>query len=154
MYLCVLSHVWLSAAPMDQNPPCSFVHAISQAQYWSGLPFPSPGNLPNTGIESESLASPAMADRFFTTEPPWKPQLPSSCSVAQLCLTLATPWTVAHQASLSFTSSHLKIVMSKQSFLPGLEQVLSVNINYMMLKKYSKNWVGQALIPISLSTGP
>ena len=66
----------------------------------------------------------------------------------------ATPWTVARQASLSFTSSHLKIVMSKQSFLPGLEQVLNININYMMLKKYSKNWVGQALIPISLSTGP
>ena len=66
----------------------------------------------------------------------------------------ATPWTVARQASLSFTSSHLKIVMSKQSFSPGPEQVLNIYMNYMMLKKYSKNWVGQALIPISLSTGP
>ena len=40
--------------------------------YWSGLPFPSPGDLPNPGIEPES---PAFAGRFFTTEPPGKPPL-------------------------------------------------------------------------------
>ena len=34
--------------------------------YWSGLPFPSPGNLPDPGMES---VSPALAHRFFTTEP-------------------------------------------------------------------------------------
>ena len=34
---------------------------------WSGLLFPSPGGLPNPGIELESLASPALAGRFFTT---------------------------------------------------------------------------------------
>ena len=36
-------------------------------QEWSGLSFPSPGNLPNPGIEP---ASPALAEGFFTTEPP------------------------------------------------------------------------------------
>ena len=36
-------------------------------EYWSGLPFPSPGHLPDPGIK---LASPALADKFFTTEPP------------------------------------------------------------------------------------
>ena len=36
-------------------------------EYWSGLPFPSPGYLPNPGIKP---ASPALAGRFFTTEPP------------------------------------------------------------------------------------
>ena len=67
----------------------------------------------------------------------------------------ATPWTVAHQASLSFTSSHLKIVMSKQSSsLPGPEQVLNIYMTYVMLIKYSKNQVGPALIPTSWSTGP
>ena len=35
-------------------------------EYWSGLPFPSPGDLPEPGIES---VSPALAGRFFTTEP-------------------------------------------------------------------------------------
>ena len=35
-------------------------------EYWSGLPFPSPGDLPDPGIK---LASPALAGGFFTTEP-------------------------------------------------------------------------------------
>ena len=39
-------------------------------EYWSGLPFPAPGDLPKPGIEP---TSPALADRFFTTEPPQKP---------------------------------------------------------------------------------
>ena len=39
-------------------------------EYWSGLPFPSPGDPPDPGIET---ASPALAGRFFTTEPPGKP---------------------------------------------------------------------------------
>ena len=36
-------------------------------EYWSGLPFPSPEDLPNPGIK---LKSPALADRFFNAEPP------------------------------------------------------------------------------------
>ena len=43
---------------------------FSRQEYWSGLPSPSSGNLPDPGIESKS---PAMAVRFFTTEPPGKP---------------------------------------------------------------------------------
>ena len=39
-------------------------------EYWSGLPFPSPGDLPHPGIQ---LRSPAVAGGFFTTEPPGKP---------------------------------------------------------------------------------
>ena len=43
---------------------------FSRQEYWSGLPFPSPGDLPNPGIKP---ASPALAGRFFTSEPPEKP---------------------------------------------------------------------------------
>ena len=39
-------------------------------EYWSGLPFPSPGDLPDPGLK---LWSPAFARRLSTTEPPWKP---------------------------------------------------------------------------------
>ena len=39
-------------------------------EYWSGLPFPPPGDLPDPGIE---CVSPSLAGRFFTTEPPGKP---------------------------------------------------------------------------------
>ena len=51
-------------------------------EYWGGLPFPPPGDLPNPGIK---ITSPALAGRFFTTE-----SLQFS-SVAQLCLTLCDP---------------------------------------------------------------
>ena len=44
-------------------------------EYWSGLPFPSPGDFPDPGIEPKSLISPALAGRFFTTEPPGKPSI-------------------------------------------------------------------------------
>ena len=42
-------------------------------EYWSGLPFPSPGDLPDLGIEPGSVAS-TLAGGFFTTEPPGKPE--------------------------------------------------------------------------------
>ena len=40
---------------------------FSRQKYWSGLPFPSPGDLPDPGTELASLMSPALAGRFFTT---------------------------------------------------------------------------------------
>ena len=40
---------------------------FSRQEYWSGLPFPCPGDLPDPGIEPASLESPAPASRFFTT---------------------------------------------------------------------------------------
>ena len=45
---------------------------FSRQEYWSGLPFPPPGDLPDPGIEPGSPVSPALAGRFFTTEPPGK----------------------------------------------------------------------------------
>ena len=46
-----LSHVGLFCDPMDYNLPRSSAHGISQARNWSGLPFSSPGDLPDTGIK-------------------------------------------------------------------------------------------------------
>ena len=54
---------------MGCGPPDSSVLGILQLGYWSGLPFPPPGDLPNPGIKPVSLVSPALADTFFTTEP-------------------------------------------------------------------------------------
>ena len=60
---------------MHCGPPGSSVHGISRQEYCSGLPFPSPGDLPNPGIEPEPLA---LAGGLFTTKPgvasPEKPQ--------------------------------------------------------------------------------
>ena len=44
-------------------------------EYWSGLPFPPLGDLPNPGIEHASYASPALAEGFFTTKPSEKPRV-------------------------------------------------------------------------------
>ena len=51
-----------------QRAPLSM--GFSRQEYWSGLPFPSTGDLPDPGTET---TSPALAGRFFTTEPPGKP---------------------------------------------------------------------------------
>ena len=45
---------------------------FSRQEYWSGLPFPTPGDLPNPEVEPASLMSPALAGRFFTTGAPWE----------------------------------------------------------------------------------
>ena len=45
---------------------------FSKQEYQSGFPFLPPGDLLNPGIESESLASPALAGGFFSTAPPGK----------------------------------------------------------------------------------
>jgi len=47
---------------------------FSRKEYWSGLPFPPPGDFSDPGIE---LTPPALAGRFFTTVPPGKPYPPT-----------------------------------------------------------------------------
>ena len=49
------------------NPMAPLSMGFSRQEYWSGLPFPAPGDLPDPGIEP---TSPASAGGFFTTEPP------------------------------------------------------------------------------------
>ena len=70
---------------------------FSRQEYWSGLPFPPPGNLPDPGIKPKSLVSSVLAGRFFTNEPPGKPQIsctgcykpiPPSCRIFWLWLIL------------------------------------------------------------------
>ena len=54
----------------DWCPSGSSVHEFSRQEYWSGLPLPTAGNLPNPGIEP---VSPELAGGFFTTEALEKP---------------------------------------------------------------------------------
>ena len=46
-----LSHVWLFATPWTVTPQTSLSMGFPRQEYWSGLPFPSPGDLPDTGME-------------------------------------------------------------------------------------------------------
>ena len=65
--------VWLSAAPWTVvcQAPLS-VEFSKQERILSGLPFPTPGDLSDPGIQPLSLASPASAGRFFTTSATWE----------------------------------------------------------------------------------
>ena len=81
----MFSLVWLFAIhwTVVHQDPLSM--GLSQQEYWSGLPFPSPGDLPEPGIKLVSLVFPAMADEIFTTEPPGNPlswSLPDSLFTA------------------------------------------------------------------------
>ena len=66
---------------MDCSQPGSSAIGFSRQEYWSRLPFPSPGDLPDPGIEpAASPVSFALAGGFFTAKPPRKP---SRCSSVQ-----------------------------------------------------------------------
>ena len=56
VYVCVLSRVQLFAAPWTVAHQAPLAMAFSRQEYWSGLPFPSPGDLSNPGIEPGFLA--------------------------------------------------------------------------------------------------
>ena len=55
--------------PMNGSPPGSTIHEVLQQEYWSGLPFPSPGDLPILGIKPRS---PSIAGGFLTSATPGK----------------------------------------------------------------------------------
>ena len=60
-----------SATPWTAARQAPLSIGFSRQEYWSGLPCPLPGDLPDPGIESESLTSPMLVGRFFTTKATW-----------------------------------------------------------------------------------
>ena len=72
--VCMLSCVRLFVTPRTVAYQASLSMGFPREEHWSGLQFPSPGILPNPGIESASLVSLALAGRLFATMPPEKPE--------------------------------------------------------------------------------
>ena len=71
------SYVWLVATTWTAARQAPLSVGFSRQKYWSGLPCPSPGDLPDPGIEPASPESSASTGGLFTTVPPgkpWKPQ--------------------------------------------------------------------------------
>ena len=68
---CVFTTLWT----IDHQAPLSL--GFSRQDCRSGLPYASPGDLPNAGIEPESLRSPALAGEFFTKSTTWEAPLRS-----------------------------------------------------------------------------
>ena len=70
---CMLGHPVMSDSveiPWTAALQAPLSMGFSRQEYWSGLPYPTPGDLPHPGIEP---SSPALAGKFFTTGPPGKP---------------------------------------------------------------------------------
>ena len=67
-----LSYVRLFAAPETVACQASLSMDFSIQEYWSGFPFPAPGDLPDSRVEPTSPVTPALAGRFFTTSATWE----------------------------------------------------------------------------------
>ena len=86
--VCICACVCLVLSDSLQPPWTLVLQAplsmgFSRQEYWSGLPFPPPGNLPNPGITPKSLVSSVLAGRFFTNEPPRKPNYHAQAATNQ-----------------------------------------------------------------------
>ena len=97
-------------------------------EYWSELPFPPPGNLPEPGNELKAPAALALAGEFLTTEPRGKSHMVYQFSSLQSlsCVWLfGTPWITARQASQSITNSRSSLrLTSIESVMPSSHLIL------------------------------
>ena len=86
VHACMLrcfSCVWLFATLWTVAHQASLSLGFTRQEYWSGLPFPTPGDLPDSGIKPTSLESPALAGGFFTTSATWEARVqPSELTVS------------------------------------------------------------------------
>ena len=79
----VLGCVQLLATPWTIAHQAPLSMGFSRQEYWSGVPFPPPGDLPDPEIEPTSLKSPALAGGFFTIEPLEKSMI---CMYTYVCI--------------------------------------------------------------------
>ena len=112
--VCECSDVSDSVAPWTVAHQAPLSLGFSRQDYWSGLPFPPPGGLPDPGIGPTSLVSPALASGFFTTLLPGIhnisqgsmtnqsifPAEPQISSIAGFQVTLTNRASLAHQGTL------------------------------------------------------
>ena len=71
---CCFSCVQLFETPWTVALQAPLFMGFSRQEYWSGLPCPPPGDLPDPGIEPASLSSAALASTFFTPSATWEAQ--------------------------------------------------------------------------------
>ena len=71
---------------MQWSLPAPLTMGFSRQEYWSGLPCPPPGSLPNPGIEPASIVSPVLSGEFFTTNfPDGSDCKKPACNTGDLC---------------------------------------------------------------------
>ena len=79
MCVCTFSRIQLFLTPWTVPCQAPLTIEFTRQEYWSGLPFPSPGDLPDPGIETASLMSLALTGEFFISRATGKPLHMHTC---------------------------------------------------------------------------
>ena len=82
-----ISHVQFFATLETGAPQAPLSMGFSRQEHWSGVPWPPPGHLPDSGIKHTSLMSPALAGGFFTTSTTWEAHLENNSMKVSYFLT-------------------------------------------------------------------
>ena len=125
--LCIVGQLCLTLCdPLECSPPGSSVHGYSpmrSQEYWSGLPCPPPGDLPNPGIK---FRSPSLQEESLPSEPPGKPMKTGMGSLSlpqRIFLTQGLNWCLLHCRQIIYPlsyqgrPSHLSIFINWNSFM-------------------------------------
>ena len=110
------SRVWLFETWQTVALQTPLSMRFSRQEYWSGLPCPPPGDLPDPGIEPMSLMSPALAGGFFTTSATW--EAPFTCFYYFMCK--------------SICMYMYKVIHIKLSLLDGITDLINMSLSKLL----------------------
>ena len=128
--------------PMDCSCQAPLFMGFSRQEHWSGLPCPSPGDLPAPRIEHMSLMSPALAGRFFTTSTTWEAQSQSQSLRNPNCIYL----------NCIFKNS-LERIQSKQiQFYESQGKKVYISTNISKQKREGKPYKSQQFLYVCLKS--
>ena len=116
---------------MNCRLPVSSVHGISPAKILEWVPFPSPGDLPNPETEP---SSPTLVGRFFTTEPPGKPNLVYINSIKPTKKNFSTKFKSLMKGLIAANNLYLKLLQTPSKDITGKWQT-----NYLSRKNLQQS---------------
>ena len=108
-----------SVSPLTVAHQAPLSMGFSRQEYWSGLPCPAPGDLPDPGIKPVSLVSPALAGGFFTTSATWETHVLYQSSSKRVSWT-SIAGELVNDANPPAPSQTYRISSSKGTWQPGL----------------------------------
>ena len=128
----LLSHVRLFVTPWTVAPQAPLSMGFPRQEYWSGWPFPPPGELPNPGVEPTSPVSPVLAGRFFTTEPPGKPYVLLSSLLNNMFNIALHNWWIFSTLDTFLKHSHIQALEMKALFFL-VQNTLSIHLGLQLV---------------------
>ena len=143
-----LSHVRRFATPWTvayQAPPSM---GFSRQKYWNRLPFTSPGDLPNPGIEP---TSPTLQADTLPSEPPGKPKLSGGCNISRYYSSFSD-WRKNRSIELTSQGASLTLSLWNPAWVPNLYYATSAG--RMQPSPHQCWWHGKAIIEFLILYSP